>query len=177
MFQHVMPRSSLATYAWPSPWRSTPRPTTKPSSMPLPGYTTSSIRPEWLPVATELATDTPKMILDGVLPGQNGAPGRIRTRDPLLRSMFHAAGQPAHAQIGGRLRCPWVPPVTAGFRPFWHGRGTQADQAWAAGSASPSGDPTRTTFPSGSVSRASRIPHGQSSATAPAGMISSTSST
>jgi hypothetical protein len=30
-----------------------------------------------------------------------------------------------------------------------------------------SGDPARTSFPSGSVSLASRIPHGQSSATAP----------
>src|SRR5262245_33563476 len=86
MFQHVTPRSSSATRAWPSRWRFTPRLTTKPSSMPLPGYITSSTRPEWLPVATELATDAPKMILEtGVLPGQSGAPGRIRTRDPLLR--------------------------------------------------------------------------------------------
>jgi hypothetical protein len=30
----------------------------------------------------------------------------IPRRDPLLRSKFHAAGQPAHAQIGSRSRCP-----------------------------------------------------------------------
>jgi hypothetical protein len=44
--------------------------------------------------------------------------------DQLLRRSFHAAGQPARAQIGGRSRCPWV---TAGDRSFplvlartWH---------------------------------------------------------
>ena len=55
-----------------------------------------------------------------------GAPGTIRPpRDPLLGSMFHATGQPARAQIGGRSRCPWV---TAGDRSLpsvlarqWHG--------------------------------------------------------
>ena len=52
------------------------------------------------------------------------APGRIRTRDPLLRRPFPAGGQPAHAHVGGRSRCPWV---TAGDRSFppvlarmWH---------------------------------------------------------
>ena len=45
-------------------------------------------------------------------------------RDLLLRSMFHAAGQPAHAQIGSYSWCLWV---TAGDRSFpsvlartWH---------------------------------------------------------
>jgi len=56
-------------------------------------------------------------------------------------------------------------------------RATPVDQAWAAGSGYRSGDPTRTSFPSGSASLASRIPHGLSSATAPAGMMLSTSST
>jgi hypothetical protein len=44
--------------------------------------------------------------------------------DPLLRRSFHAAGQPALVQIGGRSRCPRV---TAGDRSFplvlaqiWH---------------------------------------------------------
>ena len=44
--------------------------------------------------------------------------------DPLLRRSFHAGGQPARAQVGGRSRCPWV---TAGDRSFppvlariWH---------------------------------------------------------
>ena len=53
------------------------------------------------------------------------APGRIRTRDPLLRRSFHAGGRPARAQVGRRLRCPWV---TAGDLSFplvlarmWHG--------------------------------------------------------
>lgn len=52
-----------------------------------------------------------------------------------------------------------------------------AGQAGAAGFGSWSGDPTRTSFPSGSVSLASRIPHGQSSAAVPSGMMLSTSST
>jgi hypothetical protein len=61
---------------------------------------------------------------------------------------------------------------------FLHVRSAEpADQARAARSACRSGDPTRTSFPSGSVSLASRIPHGQSSATDPAGMTLSTSPT
>jgi len=59
-----------------------------------------------------------------------------------------------------------------------HGRALEdSDQARAAGPGFRSGDPTRTSFPSGSVSLASRILHGQSSATDPAGMMLSTSST
>ena len=45
-------------------------------------------------------------------------------RDQLLRRSFHAGGQPAHAQVGGGSRYPWV---TAGDRSFplvlarmWH---------------------------------------------------------
>ena len=57
------------------------------------------------------------------------APAASISDDHLLRRSFHAAGQPAHAQIGGRFRCPWV---TAGDRSFppvlartWHAsRGT-----------------------------------------------------
>jgi len=35
-----------------------------------------------------------------------GAPGRIRTRDPLLRRSFRAGGQPVRAQAGSRPCCP-----------------------------------------------------------------------
>jgi hypothetical protein len=49
-----------------------------------------SLEPELL--LHGLATGRPKMILEAcIIPGQSGAPGRIRPRDPLLRSMFHAA--------------------------------------------------------------------------------------
>jgi len=44
--------------------------------------------------------------------------------EPLLRSMFHAAGQPARTQLGGPSRCPRMTAVTAVSRLFWHERGT-----------------------------------------------------
>jgi hypothetical protein len=53
-----------------------------------------------------------------------GAPGRIRTRDPLLRRLFHAGGQPALAQIGSCSRCPRVTVGDRSFPPVlawkWH---------------------------------------------------------
>ena len=61
-------------------------------------------------------------------------------------------------------------------RDSWHDD-LAAHRARSAGFGSRSGDPTRTRFSSGSVSLASRIPHGQSSAAVPAGMMLSTSST
>src|ERR1700733_10562569 len=55
------------------------------------------------------------------------APTATRTRDLPLRRSFHAAGRPAHAQVGG---CPGYLWVTADDRSFppvlarmWHGRG------------------------------------------------------
>ena len=51
-FRHVTLRSSSATRAWPSPWRSTPRPTTRHSSTRSPGYITSSTGLEWLPIGS-----------------------------------------------------------------------------------------------------------------------------
>jgi hypothetical protein len=45
---------------------------------------------------------------DGVSPaqGQFGAPGRIRTRDPLLRRSFPGSRWPARPQVGGYPSCP-----------------------------------------------------------------------
>jgi len=51
----------------------------------------------------------------------------VDTRDRLLRRSFHAAGQPARTQIGGRSRCPWVTASDRSFPPVlartWHGCG------------------------------------------------------
>ena len=80
-------------------------------------------------LAYQSAMDGRKMILDAcALPGLTwlaGAPGRIRTRDPLLRRSIQAGGQPARTQVGGCSWCPWA---TAGDRSFpsvlareWHG--------------------------------------------------------
>jgi hypothetical protein len=63
------------------------------------------------------------------------------------------------------------------LRRTWHVCGTPADQACVAGSRLGSGEPMCTTLPSGSVSLASRMPHGQSSAAAAGGRLLSTSST
>jgi hypothetical protein len=55
------------------------------------------------------------------------APGRIRTRDPLLRRWFQAGSRPVRAQVRGRSRCPWVPAGDRRFPPVlartWHGCG------------------------------------------------------
>ena len=86
---------------------------------------------------------------------------------------------------GGEIRaaCPFSPTPTP-IRVSWEGGpvayamcAIDALGISAAGSGSRSGDPTRTSFPPGSVSLASRIPHGQSPATASEGMTPSTSST
>ena len=74
MYQLVMLRPSSATRAWPSRWRSTPIPTTKPSSTRSPGYMASSTRPELGSVATWTSYRQAKMILRiWVLPGQRRA--------------------------------------------------------------------------------------------------------
>ena len=70
-------------------------------------------------------------LVRGVLPalGQQKTPATIphshRRGKEFRHRSFHAAGQPTHAQIGGRSRCPWV---AAGDRSFpsvlartWHG--------------------------------------------------------
>src|SRR5947207_13610962 len=65
------------------------------------------------------------MILETcVFPGQNGAPGRIRTRDPLLRRSFRATGQPAAFLIRASLLVVWQQLGVSGFQPVlarpWH---------------------------------------------------------
>jgi hypothetical protein len=48
-------------------------------------------------------------------------------RNPLLRRSFHAAGQPACAQMGGRSQWPWVTADDCSFPPvlarMWHDAG------------------------------------------------------
>jgi hypothetical protein len=57
----------------------------------------------------------------------SGAPGRIRTRDPLLRRSFHAGGQPDALLIRAGLLIVWLQPNVSGFRFVlargWHGHG------------------------------------------------------
>ena len=54
-----------------------------------------------------------------------GAPGRIRTRDPLLRRSFHAGGQAAAFLIRAGLLVVRVQLNVSGFHPVlargWHG--------------------------------------------------------
>ena len=41
----------------------------------------------------------------------------VQLHDPLPRRSFQAGGQPAHAQVRGRSRCPWVTAGDRGFPP------------------------------------------------------------
>jgi hypothetical protein len=71
-------------------------------------------------------------VCDGVMAG---APGRTRTRDPLLKRSFHAAGQPATFLIRAGLLIFWLQLNVSGFRPVlargWHRHALDANY-WRA---------------------------------------------
>src|SRR5215813_10136326 len=67
-----------------------------------------------------------KLDRQGRLPrSMAGAPGRIRTRDPLLRRSFHAGCQPAAFLIRAGLLIVWLQLNVSGLRSVlargWHG--------------------------------------------------------
>jgi hypothetical protein len=95
-----------------------------PAAARSPGSWAARPGPRLAPLLQKSATDGPSAIFDREVLA--GAPGRIRTRDPLLRRSSRAGGQPALVQLGHHSHCPRVTaedrlclPVLARI---WHGR-------------------------------------------------------